>query len=180
MNGSRPPPFPCPSSSGPSAGWLPGLLFHLAFAPRGGNSPSGSRSGGRSRELTREGAAARGAAHAAGPLPATQGLRRGGGGARRGERRLLTGGACALGALIVPRSCRTARLPARRPFGGVSRRESQSGGGCGARGRFRGFISLPVSLVPTRSAFAPHPGSVTLPPPTLKTRMPCPEQPSST
>lgn len=48
-------------------------------------------------------------------LPATQGLRRGGG-ARRGERRLLTGGACALGALIVPRCCRTARSPARRPF----------------------------------------------------------------
>lgn len=48
-------------------------------------------------------------------LPATQGLRRGGG-ARRGERRLLTGGACALGALIVPRCCRTARPPASRWF----------------------------------------------------------------
>lgn len=52
-------------------------------------------------------------AHTPGRLPATQGLRRGGG-ARRGERRLLTGGACALGALIVPRSCRTARPPARQ------------------------------------------------------------------
>lgn len=80
--------------------------------------PSGKERGGdRPREPTREeGAAARGAARAVGSLPATQGLRRGGG-ARRGERRLLTGGACALGALIVPRSCRTARLPARRPFG---------------------------------------------------------------
>lgn len=53
-------------------------------------------------------------AHTHGQLPAPQGLRRGGG-ARRGERRLLTGGACALGALIVPRSCRTARQSARPP-----------------------------------------------------------------
>lgn len=136
-----------------------------------------SISGNRPRGLTPEGAAARGAAHASGPLPATQGLRRRGG-ARRGERRLLTGGACALGALIVPRSCRTARLPARRPFGAS----------VGERVRWwvrsqRPFPRLHLSPRfprPYPSPVAPHPGSVTLPPPTLRTRMPCPEQPSST
>lgn len=95
---------------------------------------------------------ARGSAHALDPLPATQGLRRRGG-ARRGERRLLTGGACALGALIVPRSCRTARLPSRRPFGASVGEESC--GGCGARGRSRGLIFLPVRLVSTLTLCPP-------------------------
>jgi hypothetical protein len=85
-------------------------------------------------------------AHALGWLPATQGLRRGGG-ARGGERRLLTGGACALGALIVPRSCRTACLPARPPpVRRVSRRES--GGGSGACGRSRGLLFVPLPFTP--------------------------------
>lgn len=152
--------------------WLAARVpFPSRLTPLGGNRASGSDR--RSLEQPREGAAARGAAHAARPLPATQGLRRGGG-ARRGERRLLTGGACALGALIVPRSCRTAR----RPFGAS----------VGERVRWwvrspRPFPRLhlpPCFPRPYPSSFALHPGSVTLPPPTLRTRMPCPEQPSST
>lgn len=55
---------------------------------------------------------------------------------------MLTGGACALGALIVPRSCRTARQSARQPpVRCVSLRES--GGGCGACGRSRGLLLRP-------------------------------------
>lgn len=92
-------------------------------------------------------------AHTRRQLPATQGLRRGGG-ARRGERRLLTGGACALGALIVPRSCRTARQPARQPpVRRVSLRESS--GGCGACSRSRGLPLFPVPLTSTPTLLSP-------------------------
>lgn len=109
------------TSGSPASGPLSRLVSPVPFPSRltpPQQRPSGKEPGDyRPREPTREeGAAAQGAARAVGSLPATQGLRRRGG-ARRGERRLLTGGACALGALIVPRSCRTARLPARRPFG---------------------------------------------------------------
>lgn len=69
------------------------------------------------------------------------------------------------------------RPPARPPpVPRVSRRES--GVGCGACGRSRGLLLLPVPLTSIPYPI-PHPGSVTLPPPTLRTRMPCPEQPSS-
>lgn len=156
----------CLRGAGTPAAPAPGPPHHTPpSSPRPADSamPAPGRKLGRGR---------RPEAHTPRRLPATQGLRRGGG-ARRGERRLLTGGACALGALIVPRGCRTARQP---PIPRVSLRES--GGGCGACGRPRGLLLLPVPLTPTRHSF-PHFGSVTRPSPTLRTRMPCPEQPSS-
>lgn len=143
----RPPQLPTPGSGplDPMASWVPfpARLTPLGSGPAGTNKPGGDGP----RGLTREGAAARGAAHADGSLPATQGLRRRGG-ARQGERRLLTGGACALGALIVPRSCRTARLPARRPFG-ASVGESP-------------VVGAEPEAVPATSSSSPSPSSLSL------------------
>lgn len=102
-------------SGGPCLGLhSAGGLGPFAFPPKPTDTrtpTSGAPRGLSVRKETREGR--RPEAHAHGQLPATQGLRRGGG-ARGGERRLLTGGACALGALIVPRSCRAARQPPAR------------------------------------------------------------------
>lgn len=168
-----------------SPGWVPGLCFHfhptllptLPFtAPRLGQQP-----GHNAREGTRKGAAAPGARTrlTSGNSRVTPRRRR----ARRGEAvadrwRLRTGSAYC--APQLPN-----RLPASPP---AARSARQS-----ARVRWwerslRPFPRPPIhpcSLHPhlplTLTPFSPPlPGSVIFLPHTLRTRMPCPEQPSST